>query len=160
MKNLLPLILIFGLLVACTKEDKLPDNCAGDVIFRYDTLSGKCVNCRGETGYNTFDLDQVISTKSGECMKFSKIHLVYVLDTAQMENFIELGQNEIRGFNFNGADLDSTSLFFNDLINCNFKGAKMYHIEFGYARIYGKIDNFTEHPEGCQVLVDSIFCIR
>lgn len=160
MKKYLPLFLIVGLLAACTKDDKLPDNCEGDVIFRYDTLSGKCVNCRGETGYNPFDLEQVITTKSGECMKFSSIHLVHVLDTSQIENFIELGQNEIKGYNFNGADLDSTTLHFNDLINCNFKGAKMYNIEFGYARIYGKIDSFTERPEGCQVLVDSIFCIR
>ena len=160
MKKYTLLFLLMGLLTGCDKDDDLSDNCENDSIFHYDALSGNCVNCKGEIGLNPFDINQIRTSKSAECMKFPAMHLVFVLDTAKIENFIELGHNEIRDYNFKGADLDSTTLHFNELINSTFEGTKMSQVDFGYAKVHGKIDGFTEIPEGCPIENESISCIR
>lgn len=160
MKKYLLLFFLVGLLASCDKDDDLSDDCGNDLIFHYDSLSGNCINCKGKIGLNPFDLNQINTTKSAECMKFPAMHLVFVLDTTEIDNFIELGHNEISDYNFKGADLDSTTLHFNELINSYFEGTKMSQLEFGYAKISGKIDEFTEIPEGCPIENDSISCIR
>jgi hypothetical protein len=96
MKKYLLLFLLMGLLVSCDKDDDLSDNCENDSIFHYDSLSGNCVNCKGEYGLNPFDLNQIKSNKNAECMKFPAMHLVFVLDTTEIENFIELGHSTMK----------------------------------------------------------------
>lgn len=159
MKKYAFLFLITGILISCNKKDDLlNDNL--DSVFYYNSLSGECVNFKGEFGLNSYNLAQIRLTKNAECVKFPAMHLVYVLDTSNIENFSEFGNNDIQEYNFKGADLDSTNLHFNQLINSNFEGAKISKIDFGYAKIYGKIDSFTEYPQGCTIENDSINCNR
>ena len=159
MKKYTFLILIAGIIISCNKKDDLLNDCI-DSVFYYDSLNGECVNCRGEFGLNPYNLNQIRLTKNAECMKFPAMHLVFVLDTLNIENFREYANNDIQEYNFKGADLDSTNLYFNQLINCNFEGAKISQIEFGYARINGKIDSYTEYSQGCLIENDSINCLQ
>lgn len=152
MKKYNLLILIAVILISCNKKSDCIDS------FYYDSLSGECVNCKREIGLNFYDLNQIRLTKSAECMKLPAMHLVFVLDTSNIENFHEFGDNDIQGYNFKGADLNATNLHFNQLIKCNFEGAKFSQIDFGYARINGTTDSYTEYPQGCLVENDSINC--
>jgi hypothetical protein len=157
MKKYAFLILIAGIIISCNKKDVLLNDCI-DSIFYYDSLNGECVNCKGELGLNPYNLNQIRLTKNAECMKFPAMHLVFILDTLNIENFNEYANNDIQEYNFKGADLDSTNLHFNQLIKSNFEGAKISQINFGYARINGEIDSYTEYPEGCIIENDSINC--
>lgn len=158
MKKIYLILVLIFLFTACSKTDDSLDACREN--FSYDPSNGKCVNCQGEVGFNQFDLEQIISSKSAECMKFPEMHLVYVLDTSTIEDFHEVGDNIIENYNFKGADLDATEIFFNELIDCNFEGTKMSLITAGYAKIHGKIDAYTEYPSDCSIANDTINCRR
>ncbi len=159
MKNFLSLIAIALTLFACQKNKDTDLNTSSSVYY-YDAASGECKNSLGQNGYNEFNLANIVKTKSAECVMFPRMHLVYVLDTAAMADFHEFGNNSITGYNFKGANLDSASIFFNNISACNFEGVKMLGLEGGYANISVKIDQFTQiQPGACTTSNDSLFCM-
>ncbi|PIA79369.1 hypothetical protein BFR04_00520 [Gaetbulibacter sp. 4G1] len=160
MKKYTFFLLVIGMFTSCSKENNSSNECETKLTFKYDSLSGECKNCDGEIGFNVFNLDQIRTTKNAECMKFPEMHLVFILDTMNIEDFGEYDYNEIKEYNFKGANLNSTGLYFNSLIKCDFEGTKMAKMDAGYAVINGKIDNYTEFLEGCPIESDSINCLK
>src|ERR1700754_4494261 len=96
-------------------------SCAGDIVqpdrdpnqYSYNLSTGKCVNYLGQEGYNKLVLEQVYITRNCECTDLSDRELVYLLDTTRIDNWTPLGYNVLDSFNFRGAKLDSSRLFFN-----------------------------------------------
>lgn len=65
-------------------------------------------------------------------------------------------------YNFRGAKMDSASLKFNYIFDADLRGAKMKTLQYGYAKVNGLIDQYTELPlEGaCITKNDSCTCYR
>lgn len=145
-----------ALLMSCNK-DKDGNECIKSK-YTYHAQSGQCVNCEGIVGFNTLDLPKIRETKDAECMNLSGIKLVYLLDTSKIEDFHEVGDNIIEGYNFKGSLFDTSELYFNKLLKSSFEGADLRNIKYGYAEIHGSIDKHTQAPAGCTNNVDSIFC--
>ncbi len=160
--QLLSFITILILVAGCGGDDIFKD-CQDINRYNYNSTTGLCENCKGEIGFNEFNIENIRKGKNIECYNLSNKTLVYLLDTAKIEGFHEFGQNLMEGYNFNGCVLDSAELFFNDIRNSSFEGADLSYIEFGYANIHGSIDKFTKLPlnGNCSnVFQDSINCIR
>ena len=132
--------------------------------YSYNPATGKCTNFRGEEGYNPLILEQVYSTRNCECMDLSNRELVYLLDSSKIDPWFPLGYNVLDSFNFRGAKLDSARLFFNHIEHADFRGADMRTLQYGYARLYGRIDQFTKLPvapnDQCKTANDSLDCLK
>lgn len=150
------LISLFFLLASCQRDDNSLNDC--DQVFTYDLEIGKCTNCNGEVGYNPFNLEKIKSTKNAECIKIPKMHLVFLLDTNEIQDFNEFGYNEITDYNFRGSDLNDTELIFNHILNADLEGTKLSKLQIGYGSITGNIDAFTEYSDLCAIENDLINC--
>lgn len=129
--------------------------------FMYDEESGVCKNSSGKAGFNEIDLDLIRATKDCECMKFTRIEVLDLKgDTIQIPR--RLAYEELRGYNFKGAVLDSCELFFNNIIEADLRGADLSTLQYGYAVVTGRIDEFTKVPnEGnIEITGDSIYAVR
>lgn len=83
--------------------------------FRYNKELGKCVNARGEAGFNHPLPGRSRVSRESECVDFSGRILVYV--SAEGGNF--------RGANFEGARF----LYLNNMIGADLTGARLRGIE-------------------------------
>ena len=135
------------------------DECESKAIFKYNESNGKCLNCEGKEGYNVVDFEKVRISKNAECMDLSGINLINLLDTTNNQNSDHL----MDGYNFKGSNFNKSVLNFAYIMNGNFDGADLSNLDYYYATIDGKIDNFTKLPviEGCKIVnSDSISCGR
>lgn len=156
MKNSIIIVSIAFILMSCGQ------NCPNPNQFFYNPNTGKCENCSGDQGYNSLNYDEVRTTKNAECVDLSNIDLVYLLDTAAIDNFHPFGYNILDGYNFKGARFDSATLFFNHIYNASFEGADLSKLQFGYAYVKGKIDSYTVLPlaGSCTTPADSCDCVQ
>jgi len=149
------LLLLLASIMSCEEE------CTDIGAYTYNSESGKCENCEGTIGFNTFDIQEVRATNNAECLDLSGQNLVYLLDTSMIENFQEFGYNELKQYNFKGSKFDSCQLFFNYILESDFAGADLSKLGFGYAIINGYVDEYTIIPDGCPAVEnDSLYCIR
>ncbi len=149
-------ILIFC--CACTYHDLTPPtSCSTE--FKYDETSGQCKNCRGEIGYNTVSFDAIRKSKNAECFYLSKLELLLLMgDSVQIPE--RLGYNKLTNYNFKGSVLDSCNLYFNFIYRADLRGTDLSTLQYGYAAVKGRKDNFTKDPLAGVVTVsgDSIEC--
>ncbi len=136
--------------------------CTDNGKFTYNSSTGKCQKCNGEEGLNSVDYNEIRSTRNAECTDLSNITLVYLLDTAAIDNFQEFGYNILQDYNFSGCKFDSSALFFNHIYGANFEGADLRYLQYGYAYVTGKTDSFTQLPlgGGCTTSADSCNCMQ
>lgn len=146
-KSFIALAICPILFAACEDKAAAPVLETSAKAFTYQTTMGKCVDNNGKVGYNAMDLATIRSTKDCECMDLSGQNLVYLLDVDKIEDFNELGDNRLLGYNFKGANFDGAELFFNRILEADFRGADLRKIQFGYAYLKGEIDAFTKLPE-------------
>ena len=138
MRNVLWLLAI---LAACS-PDPAPDS---PREFSYDEDSGQCRNSLGEVGFNQVDLVKIRVSKDCECMKFSKIQVLDVMgDTIQIPR--RFAYLKIENYNFKGSVLDSCNLYFNNLVAADLRGTDLSTLQYGYALVTGRIDDFTKLP--------------
>lgn len=155
LSRLVPLIALFCLcLLACNPEH------VGRPEFTYDPKSGVCKNMDGEIGLNIVDMEKIRKTKCAECLDLSGLNLVYLLDTASIENFNDLGYNKLIDYNFKGTKFDGATLSFNSIYDADFSGADLRGVGYGYAAVAGKIDPYTLLPVSgsCKTASDSVSC--
>jgi len=142
--------------MSCENEE-----CTDISVYTYNPENGKCENCEGTVGLNAFDIQSVRATRNAECLDLSGQNLVFLLDTSMIENFQELGYNELQQYNFKGSKLDSSQLFFNFILESDFAGTDLSGLEFGYAILEGHVDEYTIIPDVCpSVENDSLYCTR
>jgi uncharacterized protein YjbI with pentapeptide repeats len=112
------------------------------------------------SGFNPVNLNEIRKFKNAECLDLNGLDLVYLLDTAKIENFNPNGYNILEGYNFRGSKFDGASIFFNNIFVADFSGADLRNIGYGYAVITGKTDQFTLLPltGTCKVNNDSLQC--
>lgn len=156
MKHILLIMMVAIVFMSCQQH------CPNPNTFFYNANTGKCENCTGEVGYNTLNYDEVRATKNAECVDLSNINLVYLLDTASIDNFHPFGYNILDGYNFKGALFDSSQLFFNHIYNASFEGADLRNLQYGYAYVKGKMDGNTLLPLSgtCTTPADSCDCVQ
>ena len=156
--NLLFLFMTFFILCTACKDDfKCSENNPNQ--FTYNSSTGKCQNCDGETGYNLFDLENIQRTKNAECVDLSNQVLITLVEGKTRD---DLGYDSLYDFNFRGAKFDSAELFFNKIVSSDFRGADLRLLQYGYASIAGEIDKYTVLPdEGrCNEDKNQIMCHR
>lgn len=156
MKILQPLFFCSGLLMigfACQEDHA----CSNDAQFNYNASTGKCESCSGKIGYNVFDLERVQQTRNAECTDLSKQVLITLLKGKTAHDF---RYDSLYDFNFRGAKFDSAELYFNFISKSDFSGADLRLLQYGYATIDGKIDEFTMLPErgDCSENLNTILC--
>lgn len=157
MRNTLTLFIITAVVAACT-PDPVPDS---PREFSYDEIDGLCKNRAGLVGFNEIDLPKIRLSRDCECMKFSKIEVLELAgDTIQIP--VRFGYYELTEYNFKGAVLDSCNLFFNLVLKADLRGADLSTLQYGYAFVTGRIDEFTKVPlEGTvEIDGDSVRCSR
>jgi uncharacterized protein YjbI with pentapeptide repeats len=73
-----------------------------------------------------------------------------------------LSYDSLYDFNFRGARFDSAQLFFNFIKKSDFSGADLRLLQYGYAAIDGKTDQYTMRPEqgNCSDDLKTILCSR
>ena len=127
--------------------------------FQYNFSSGKCENCRGQEGYNAFDINVVQVTKNAECTDLTHQVLITLSEGKTEE---DLGYDSLFEYNFRGARFDSAELFFNFIKNSDFRGADLRLLQYGYAVVEGITDQYTLLPEegSCHENEHSIICFR
>jgi len=157
-KQLILLLLLVAVIVLISCNEK---ECINTNVYTYNAENGKCENCEGTIGFNVFDIETVRATRNAECLDLLGQKLVFLLDTSQIENFQELGDNVLEEYNFKGSKLDSCELFFNYIRSADFSGTDLSTLQFGYAIIEGRVDEYTLTPFGCPTVEnDSLYCIR
>lgn len=160
MKTPESLLLCIGFLMVCfsCKEDQA---CSDDARnqFSYNASTGKCESCSGKIGYNVFDLDRIQQTRNAECMDLSNKVLITLLKGKTEQS---LGYDSLYDFNFRGARFDSAQLFFNFIRKSDFSGSDLRLLQYGYATIDGKVDQYTMLPEqgNCSDNLNTILCSR
>jgi len=128
--------------------------------FSYDENSGLCKNKDGVTGFNNAELGIIRETKDCECMKFTRMEMLLVVgDSSQVPRF---AYSRIEGYNFRGSVLDSCNLYFSNIFTADLRGADLSTLQYGYAFVIGRKDDFTKPPnEGnVNIVGDSIYCSR
>ena len=157
--NLYPACLVIAstvLFLSCHKKGQCADGATAG--YQYNDATGKCLNCEGKEGYNPLNIEQAQATKNCECMDLSKQELYWLLKGSNTRE--RVSYKILDGYNFRGAKMDSSTLFFNSIINADLRGTKMKNLAYGYGRVNGLIDKYTELPvNGCQPQNnDSITC--
>ena len=154
MRILFLFAMIFSAL-SCADE-KLCDN----DLYRYQARTGKCLNCRGEEGLNEYDESYIESTKDAECFDLRGRELILL--HSEVDEPWSFGNNTLDGYNFRGANLDTATLFFNNIHHADFRGANLFRLRYGYAFIDGSIDQFTRLPENgdCEVSALALECFQ
>ena len=139
------------------KEEACSDSAQDQ--FTYNASTGKCESCNGKIGYNVFDLDRIQQTRNAECMDLSKKVLITLLKGKTAQNS---GYDSLYDFNFRGAKFDSAQMYFNFIKKSDFSGADLRLLQYGYAAIDGKIDQYTMRPEqgNCSDNPNTILCSR
>ena len=156
-KKVVLFMTLIALSINCGKKSNTPDPSR----FYYNFTTGKCVNGEGKEGYNPIDTVQAQETRNCECMDLSNHDLYWLLKGANLAH--SKSYSKLQDYNFRGAKMDSSSLLFNSIIEADLRGAKMKYLAYGYAKITGLIDQYTElPPAGCQLPTnkDSIVCNR
>lgn len=103
--------------------------------FRYDG-AGACVDALGDSGRSPLPSHFVRGSGFGQCA---------VLEGDFGED--ALSYNAMGGIDLRGADLSGAELFFAHLVAARLEGARMAGFEFGYAKVTGSLDEFTELPD-------------
>ena len=131
-------------------------------VFVYNETTGECEDSQKKAGFNVFNIDEIRRTKNAECLDLSGQRLVYLLDTSKIENFQEGDYNILEGYNFKGSKFDSALIFFDYIFRADFSGADLRNIQYGYAFVRGKIDQYTLLPVTgqCETENDSLYCSR
>jgi hypothetical protein len=145
------------LLPGCIPEE-VPDY---EGRYTYNVHNGRCENISGEVGFNEFDVDFIRKTKDCECVKLSKIEILDLAgDTIAIPQ--RLAYYKLTGYNFKGSVLDSCELFFNYIVRSDLRGADLSTLQYGYAFVTGRVDDFTKVPVEGQVTFhdDSVTCYR
>ena len=108
MAGLLVLLGLFSPVMSPAADD-------GADRFRYDEQLGKCVNGRGEEGFNQPPSDLPKVRRDSECIDFSGRVLMYVL---------------VEGGNFRGANFDKVQFrYLNTMMDADLTGARMRGVE-------------------------------
>lgn len=107
--------------------------------FRYDLKTGVCKDESGKEGLNERSLAEVLASKDGECVRFPRM-------ISKPGGIHREGQFD--RLNLRGADLRSSVLNYVVLNDLDLRGAKMSTFQFGYGRFWGRIDKFSELPQG------------
>lgn len=156
MKTIILFLFASLILMSCDYD------CSNPNKYSYNPANGKCEKCNGEEGFNPVDYNQICSTKNAECTDLSNLNLVYLLDTAAIDNFTELGYNILQDYNFKGCKFDTSTLYFNHIYGASFEGADLSNLSYGYAVITGKTDEFTILPitGTCTTTADSCDCAQ
>jgi hypothetical protein len=114
----------------------------GSLEARFDWATGNCLNDEGEKALNDLPIEFVRETGHGACADLRGVSL----------NGDDFGYPTLSWWNLQGALLDGATLYFADLNGAALHGAKAAGLSFGYARLDGSIDDFTELPEGqCEI---------
>lgn len=158
MKNL---CILFLITFSFCKEKNPESICPNPNKFSYDGQSGTCKNCEGAIGYNQINLEQIRKSKDAECISISKIELLLLLGDS-VEIPTRFGYEKLTNYNFKGSILDSCELFFNHIIDADLRGTNLSTLQYGYAFVTGKKDNFTKPPITGKVEIngDSINCFQ
>jgi hypothetical protein len=136
--------------------------------FRYDSASGKCLNAKGEEGYNPIDKASFVANKDGECGEFGE-DLIF----SPTDNPLGFTQ-PFNGWNFKGANMNTFLASGGPFCGVNFtnadlRGAKMDALNGVYWCIEGTIDRYTTytlvaHPDivfGCRLVKkDRLKCVE
>jgi hypothetical protein len=109
---------------------------------RFDAALGVCVDAEGAPATNDLPIAFVRETAFGECADLRDVAL----------NDEDYATPDL-ALNLRGALLDGATLHFANL-SAALQGARLRKFVFGYAKITGSIDAFTELPigEGCSVV--------
>jgi hypothetical protein len=129
-------------------------------LYRYESSTGKCRNSEGREGLNPLDIEYSKSTKDCECFDLSDLELILL--HKEISEPGSLRYDVLDGYNFKGAKLDSSELFFNFIYHADFRGTDLSTLQYGYAIIKGAIDQHTILPVNgeCEHVADSIHCSR
>ena len=151
-------LFFFGLImsvISCSDN-----NLCESELFRYQTRTGKCINCRGEEGLNEYDEAYIESTKDAECFNLRGRELILL--HSKINTSWSLAYDTLDGYNFRGAEMDTATLFFNKILNADFRGANLSKLVYGYAVVEGTTDQFTKLPENgdCEISGGNIECYR
>jgi hypothetical protein len=106
----------------------------------YDPALGDCIDRDGAPALNALPIEFVLETGYGECADLRGIRL-HGDDYANPDLSLSL----------RGADLEGAKLNFANLAG-SFEGARMAAFDFGYARISGTADAFTELHDSCELM--------
>jgi uncharacterized protein YjbI with pentapeptide repeats len=109
---------------------------------RFDAALGACVDAEGAPATNDLPIEFVRETSFGECADLRDAAL----------NGEDFAMPDL-ALNLRGALLDGATLHFANL-SAALQGARLRKLVFGYAKITGGIDAFTELPIGqaCSVV--------
>ena len=71
-----------------------------------------------------------------------------------------LGYNKLINYNFKGSVIDSCELYFNFIFDADLRGTNLTTLQYGYATVTGRNDNFTKVPATGTITVkgDSVTC--
>ena len=131
-------------------ELRLPISCVQgepEPIYRYQ--DGQCTDTSGSEGLNSWPIELVRETRTGECNQFSGMQL--------NEGLMDYPQ--LVGWNLRGARLDGADLAFGHIVDAQLEGAQMRSMTYGYANISGTIDDHTVIPgQGCTRKGEAIDC--
>lgn len=124
--------------------------------FRYNLETGSCENGAGKTGLNDIPLREVIASKDGECVRFRGM----ISKPGGIHR-----DGDFDRLNFKGADFNEAMLNYVVINDADLRGAKMRDFQFGYGQFWGRIDQFSELPQGdlardCRVENGALFCLK
>lgn len=140
-------------------ETNHPTNYDYSPVYRYNFATGKCTSCNGQEGYNALDIEAIKVTKNAECVDLKNQDLIYLWEGVTEDN--KYSYNILDGYNFRGANFQKAYLFFNDIKDADLRGAKMGSFSYGYSRITGITDAYTELPtDGCDPKSPDASCRR
>ena len=101
---------------------------------------GKCLNNKGQDGYNPWTLEMIRVTRNGECSNLEGQEL-----NDGFYNYPILNWN-LKGANLNGADVT-----FSNFYDVQLEGAHFDTMTMGYVRIRGSIDSHTKYGFSCEI---------
>jgi hypothetical protein len=148
------LVLLLVSICSCSYHNLAPP-CSSQ--FTYNATAGICKNCKGEIGFNAVNLATIRKSKNAECLYLSKVELLLLLGDSIRGEY-----NKLINYNFKGSVLDSCQLFFNYILGADLRGTDLTTLEYGYAIVKGRKDDFTKAPATGLVTIngDSITCTR
>jgi uncharacterized protein YjbI with pentapeptide repeats len=137
-------------------------------IYSYDPRSGRCLDKAQTAGWNAFDAkalfpsdaksssDQIqIIQKDAECVDFTSVNF---------SDFLNAKYPQLIGWNLKGAKFGKASMHFIHLLDAKLEGTDFSGLIWGYTKITGSIDSFSQVPTGgpfgspCKLSDASISC--
>ncbi len=119
--------------VACWGVDVPPT-----FAFHYNAATGGCEDSTGKVGRNAVPTPYLRETGQGACGQLRDLFL----------NEWNLYYPELVDWDLRGAQLAGAKLHFADLVTADLRGTDLRGFVFGYARVTGPADEFTQVDPG------------